>query len=160
MLGICCTEDRSRRACRFQTDFFSISAVDIPDTHQWYLSISSGFYTSSATKLLPGFNSIMGSSFTSSLVSDGGLQTEVSLKPRLWAVLATLTEVHLTCSLAHGGNQCLVSPTGTLSLLTLWYFHLVDFWGPATQGILQTQCHDWIFLWWCKEQLGLVSCSC
>lgn len=52
-------------------------------TNDIYLSISSAFYPSSATKLLPGFNSIMGSSFTSSLVSDGGLQTEVSLKPRL-----------------------------------------------------------------------------
>lgn len=158
MLGICCTEDRYRRACRCWTDFFSISAVDVLSTHQYYLCQLDFTLAQSLSCFLALIQSW--GHLLLHVVSDWGLQTEASLKPRLWAVLWTLTEVHPASPLAHGGNQCLVSPTGTLSLLTLKYFHPVGFWGWATQEILWTQCHDWIFLRWCKQWPGLVSCSC
>lgn len=99
--------DRSRRACRCHTDFFSISAVNVPSTHQYYLCQLGLIQSlSPATKPLSGFNSVTVSSFAScSFRMSTGLQTGASLKPRLGDVLGTVNEARFACPLACEGSQ-------------------------------------------------------
>lgn len=65
------------------------------------------------------------------------LQTEASLKPRLYAVLGAVTEGHFACCFAHKGSQdsSATSPTGTFTLLSLRPSHPADPSGQAPRGI-------------------------